>query len=342
MLLACGMARAANEPVVVDGSYDSRLATLESELSCLKTQLLQQSEIGGTTGCGSSDGCCRESRGGLDAGFAFVFAKAHYKESFEAMVISPLNTTDLLPFSFDYAATPRTWLGYETANGLGVRATYWQYDQDARPLTVTPPPGGQAVAETLTVILPANIAAVAPGDVLRVENRLELQTLDVEGTVRLPIGSACVLGSGGLRYARLMQSTRAAVDNAAGAVTQRLDCSRFFEGVGPTGAAELHLPLGTTGIDLIGNVRGAFLFGNKNLTEAGTPPAPPMNALYHADDITAMGMIELGAEYNLRLSGGRSLFVRGTYEGQLWTDAGSPTLTFLGFDGFSVGFGLTY
>ena len=57
---------------------------------------------------------------------------AHYKESFEATLISPLTgQMDLLPFSFDYSPTPRIWLGYESACGAGIRAMYWQFDHHA-------------------------------------------------------------------------------------------------------------------------------------------------------------------------------------------------------------------
>ena len=210
-------------------------------------------------------------------------------------------------------------------------------------LTVTPAPGSVAQAEDLTVIYPATITTTAPGDVLRVENRLELQTLDLEGTVRLPLGPAYVLGSGGVRYVRLTQSTAAAVDSAAGAVTQQLDWSRFFEGIGPTGSAELHYPLGSSGFDVVGNVRGAFMFGDKNLTRfvsPGNPTTLPVATLHEPSDVVGMGMIELGVEYKHPFARGRSLVARGMYEGQIWTDGGSPTLTFLGFDGFSVGVGL--
>jgi hypothetical protein len=282
----------------------------------------------------------------LYAGYSFVFAKPHYKESFEATLISPASgTVDLVPYGFNYAPTPRVWLGYENADALGARATYWQFDQNARPLAVSPPLGSVAQVQSLVVIIPATISTTAPGDVLEVANRLELHTLDVEGTARLPLASVCILGSGGLRYARLTQSTMSAVEDAGRSVTQQLNWSRFFEGVGPTGAAELRRPLGSTGIDLVGNVRGAFMFGNKNFTRSvspGSPTNPSSTSLYHASDIVGMGMIELGAEYNCRFNCGRSLFVRGMYEGQLWTDTGSPTLTFLGFEGFSVGVGLTY
>lgn len=329
-----------------NAAYESRLESLESELARLKTQLGQGDCAGEARADCQLGDVCREHGGGLYTGYAFVFAKAHYKESFEADVISPFTgELTMLPFSFDYSPTPRVWLGYEGDSGAGIRATYWQFDHHASPLAIAPPPGSLAQAQVITVIFPASITAAVPGDVLEVENRLQLHTLDVEGTARLPVGPAYVVGSGGLRYARLTQSTNSAVQNAEGIVTQQLDWTRFFEGLGPTAAAEVHYPIGSSGIDMVGNVRGALLFGDKNMTRfvsPGGPTTPPFTTLEHASDVVAMGMLELGAEYSHQFGRGYSLLVRGMYEGQIWTDAGAPTLTFLGFDGFSVGVGLSH
>ncbi len=60
------------------------------------------------------------------------------KESFQATVVDvATGTLNLVPFSFDYDLTPRVWLGYFGENGMGVRASYWQYDHNADSLTLS-------------------------------------------------------------------------------------------------------------------------------------------------------------------------------------------------------------
>jgi len=67
-----------------------------------------------------------------------------------------------------------------------------------------------------------------------------------------------------------------------------------------------------------------------------------MVQLNDADEVTAGFEIALGAEWKRELPNGRQLVVQGMYEGQLWTDAGAPTLTFLGFEGFSASAGMIW
>ena len=72
------------------GSVDSQLADLRAEVAALRGRL-EQSQA-----CSSGQGeCCMpcEGRAGWEAGYAFLFAKPHYKESFEASSMSLLTGT---------------------------------------------------------------------------------------------------------------------------------------------------------------------------------------------------------------------------------------------------------
>lgn len=342
LILMMGLATASAQEIAGVAPSDSppvaaRLAELESEVAALKSRL----DRPGDPGVVSLD---TVSAGGFYAGFEFVFAKPHYKESFEATLVTPATgTVDLMPFAFDYEVSPRVWLGYEGSEGVGVRASYWQYDHSAHPVAMTPALGNAATAQAVTVIFPATITAALPGDTLTANNRLQLQTIDLEGTSRVHIGEIALLGGAGIRYARMDQSTTAAVTNS-GVVTQQLNWSRRFEGVGPTFSAELRRPLGSWGLDFVSNARGAILFGNKDLSRFVSPGSlstPPVVSLHDASDVSGMGLAGLGIEWNRHLHRYGTTFVRGTYEGQLWTDAGSPTLTFLGFEGFTLALGLS-
>jgi hypothetical protein len=286
-----------------------------------------------------------QSGSGFYAGFSLVFAKPYYKESFEATTISlATGTMDLVPFSQDFNATPRIWAGYVGPNGLGVRATYWQFSHDGNPLTITPDPFSVAAAQVVSVIFPATIIAGGQGQVLQTTSNLRLDTFDLEGTQQFSLGMMSMVASGGIRYALLEQKSEAMVLDG-GRPQQVLSWSRRFEGIGPTIGLDIRRPVGDWGFALVGGGRGALLFGHKNIDRflmSGSESELPFLRLTGADEVVGCGQLELGVEWERQLEHGGFLFVRGTWEGQLWTDAGAPTLTFLGFQGIGLSCGLGY
>ena len=318
---------------------DQRLAQMQQEIDALRGRL----DRGTTGGECLADTCGSPCGGGLYAGAAVVFAKPYYKESFEAASLSlQTGQMDLLGFNFDYDATPRVWLGYSGSEGLGIRAMYWQYDHSAQPRAFTADGTTVYSAQAMTVIFPATIAAATPGDILAISSRLGLQTFDLEGTQDLRLGSCLTRASAGLRYSSLEQRSSASV-TSGGITTQQLGWSRTYRGVGPTVAIDLRRPLGFWGLEGVAVGRGALLYGKTSLNRQVSPPSQPNPAwvtLRDADDVTGCGSLELGAQWVRQLACGGQLFVRGTYEGQLWTEAGAPTLTFLGVEGFGLTCGL--
>ena len=285
-----------------------------------------------------------DSEGGLElfAGYDVVFAKPHIKESFQTTTLNvvPPTTLTLHPFEFDYDPSSRIWIGARSASGVGFRARYWNYDGGAAPVSRQATPTELPGASAVTVIYPANILAVIPGDTLIASDRLAVQTLDLEGTVSFCLNHTELTGAAGLRYAQIEQENSAQVISlfAPGS----LNWSRNFSGIGPSLAIDGRHPIGTTGLSVVANARGALLFGHKTIQRSVTgdvtpTPGPPNVALRDADEVTAAVEMGLGAEWEM-YSGEAGIFtIRGMYEGQLWTDAGAPTLTFLGFEGFTVG-----
>ena len=239
-------------------SVAERLASLEAEV-----QTLQKAQA-----CDMSCDClplpavCDDHKcGEFYAGFSCVLAKPHFKEAFQATIVTSPSTMAMVPFSYDYDLAPRAWFGYSAANGLGLRTRYWQYNQSAEPFQS--PPGTVATAQVVSVIFPAVITAVPPA-VLNATDKLEVHTLDLEGTQELQIGNISMLASGGLRYAMMLQQSEAAVTNG-GVVQQSLSWQRRFEGVGPTISVEVERPLGGCGLAFVGIFRGSLLFGNKDM-----------------------------------------------------------------------------
>ena len=169
-----------------------------------------------------------------------------------------------------------------------------------------------------------------------------MQTLDLEGTQHLSIGKVDALVGMGLRYAMLRQTFNAAITDPVNPVSL-LTSERRFEGFGPILNAEFYRPLGQTGFAGFGILGGGILFGNKSMRRTvlnGVDPLlPPFISMDNVDEVTGMGQLQVGLEWTHCSRLGR-FFVRGAYEGQLWTDAGAPTLTFLGFEGLVCSLGL--
>jgi len=353
------------EPLVLENEYtdatdfNTEIRLFNTEIQQLRQQVTQlETEIRNNNvepvcyecaapHCGNCRKKCRDcSVGGWYSGYSAVFIKPHLKESFQAFTIDGLSgTQNLLGFSFDYDYSSRVWLGYVGDDGLGMRVQYWHYDHSADALALTADPTTVVGAQSITVIYPGVINSVAAGDVLSVSSGLQLQTLDLAGTQDISLGKFKGQVGGGLRYARLLQSSRSTI---TGAVPQALNWQREFEGVGPLASVDFVRPWRDGGLSFVGGFRAGLLFGTKTLSRIQTivpgvtPPevTTPTVLLNDVDEVTAGGELQMGLQWQHPTEAG-DLFIRSTYEGQLWTDAGAPTLTFLGFEGFNLAVGFS-
>lgn len=277
----------------------------------------------------------------LSAGYEMVFAKPHIKESFQSSTLDVVTGTQSLhPYEFQFDPSSRVWIGAQSEAGLGLRARYWDFNSSADTVRLTATPTLLPGASAATVIYPANILAVIPGDTLIASDRLAMQTFDLEGTRSMTLLNTKLTGAAGLRYAQIDQENSAQVVSAL--APGSLNWSRRFHGLGPSLAAEGRHPIGTFGLSLIGTARGALLFGQKTLQRSVTGdvtpnPGAPNVELRGADEVSGVFEASFGAEYQLYDGPVGAITVRGMYEGQLWTDAGAPTLTFLGFEGLVAG-----
>lgn len=329
-----------SEPAAVS---TAQVSDLEQRLESLESRL-------------SADGCATESgmyascetQPTVYAGYKFLFVKPQMKESFEATVINPLiGQTTLIPLDYDFNVTPGVWLGVRFDESLGARISYWDFDHGGNTQSLVSDGVNLPGATATTVIYPASIIAPAPGDLLATQNSLNVQTLDAEGTVDFRVRSADVTLGGGLRFASTDQHMQA-IASRFGVPIGQLAWRREFEGFGPTLSATMNHPI-LGGFAAVGSFRGSLLYGQKNLnrTVVGdvTPPAvagPPTVRLNDADEVVAAGDLGIGLRYTQSLNQQADVFVQGTLEGQLWTEAGAPTLTFLGFQGIGLALGFTY
>jgi hypothetical protein len=174
-LLAAAVLVSASVPVLANEAYDSSVSSMLAEQSQriqqLETQLASMNEqkyLHAEEGEGYD--CCDRCPGFI-GGVEITFMKPHNNAL--DLIIAPNIQVPLLP-EFDFEIAPRIWLGYEFAGGLGLRATWWDFDH-----------------------------AVA---VVGIISGMEANTLDVELT---QTGSFCkwdLTMAGGVRYGRIEES----------------------------------------------------------------------------------------------------------------------------------------
>jgi hypothetical protein len=282
------------------------------------------------------------SPGGFYFGAAAVFAKPHFKEAFQHSRID-LSTglQTLVPFEYGYESTPRAWLGFKRSNGTGVRVTYWAFHGDGQTQTEVADGLNIYGAHAVSVIFPANIFATNPGETLQSSDSLRTQIFNYLGTYDTTVGSFKVSGGVGLRNARLEQRLDSFVFDPTGVPIRQLSWQREFNGLGPAVTIDIKRRIGCTRFSAFTEAGGALLFGTKSLNrtvfgDQSPQPATPFLSLEEADEVVGVGEMNFGLEWSRQLPSGYAFNVRGLYEGQLWAEAGAPTIGFLGFEGFGV------
>lgn len=281
-----------------------------------------------------------QSNPGFYAGAAAVWSKPHFKEAFEYSETNTVTGQQTLhPFKYDYKVTPKIWVGFKNSEGMGVKASYWSFDADGATRNNTSDLNTWFGAHAVTVIFPANILISAPGDTLQTSSNLQAQITNLYATYSTNAHDIEINGGVGLRYARLRQ-TLAATD--LGLLPASLNWERAYDGVGPSVALDLKKRIGCRGLSAIAKGSGALLYGTKTidrtvLGDVSPPTASPFLMLDEADEVVGIGEIGFGVEWAKTMRTGAELAVTGTYDGQLWAEAGAPTLGFLGFQGFGLG-----
>ncbi|HUG89389.1 MAG TPA: Lpg1974 family pore-forming outer membrane protein [Planctomycetaceae bacterium] len=294
---------------------DTRFAAMQAELAALRSRL----DDGGAAvvpapahgaypmaaGCGTcSSDCCEES-GGCVFGFELVIVKPHFDHGVD---IQALSAADGGPDfrqtenDWDYHASPRFWIGYVNAEGLGARFRYWQYDHEA---------------ETLT--FPTD----DPTDELQTRDAsLELHVIDIEAMQSVNWCQIDANFSGGLRYASVdLRRRRVDAENGLTTIDYRLS-HNDFEGVGLTGALELRRPIGCSGLALVGAGRGSLLYGETKLFAYNDDNGNAVRqAMVEDDDVVYVLEGQLGVEFGRDMNNGMRVALRAMAEGQLWGGA---------------------
>jgi len=294
-----------------------------------------------------SSSCCEPccERCGFYAGFAVVWIRPHFQENTSYIVDPPPDDNVVVPFDYDYEITPRIWMGFQSASGLGMRSRYWEFDHDTGPMSQT------ATATTAPIFVEvygarSNIARnafAADTETMTTTHSLRLNAFDLEATKAFHPGTSSMLLGFGLRYAKMKQKFRAEVTTAADVIDELVVHDHGFEGFGPTVSLEVIHPFGDGGFDLYGALRASVLFGDayQDILEIKNAGADVGRDSYRGEETLSIAEIAMGVQYSYETSGGTLYFVRGGYEGQIWFDAGGPigTTGDMALEGLSLAFG---
>ena len=261
-------------------------------------------------------------RRGFYAGCEFVWIKPEFarSEAFdldERLYWQPGIEPDT-HFNTTMQFSPRAQLGWRDTKGRGIRATYWHYDHRVDSQY-------------------KDIEGYYTGWI-RADAYLEMQTLDLELTGAPYQGwwDFQVMNTLGVRYARHDQYYKAVrfLDYRG---TDFSNVRHGFEGWGLTAGAELKRPLAPT-LAFVGRIRGSIIWSDDQvrIQEQGFLTVSGVSVVTKEHETHGILEGAMGLEHNRRLGTVGVLTLRGTVEGQLWGDMGSPL-----FDGGNLGlFGL--
>ncbi len=236
---------------------------LEAKVYALQCQL---DTLDSRDCCSASDNANVGNSGGIYFGAGAIFAKPHLKESFQYSQINlATGRQTLVPFEYDYQSTLRGWVGYRSPEGFGVKVTYWGFDDEGRTSVNTADGTNIYGASAVTVIFPANIFAIAPGETLTSTDFLKTQIINYYGTYQTKVGNFEVDGAMGLRYARLLQSLDSFVTPPNSSVPiRRLTWERKYDGLGPAISVDVKRRIGCSGFSVVGQGGGRIVVRQEN------------------------------------------------------------------------------
>lgn len=281
------------------------------------TSLIEQVVYGEETACAADavcaedccdDGCCGSCGGGFYAEGEALFFKYHRADGTAVGLGTPFDTDE--DVEFEYTAVPRVSLGYVAANGLGIRARYFEFDQ----------------SEEANEGAPSHLA-------------IDTYTIDLELFERICLNRCWAIElSGGVHYKEFSEFMfDSGVPDEPDLFEPRLNA---IDGWGGVLGLEATRSMGCWAV--YGRVRGSVITGDKfvgNSIEFGDS----LLAQGREVEDSIMHTIEyaLGLECNRELSNGAALRLRAGYEWQMWYNYSSsfagPTNPLTAMTGLGLG-----
>ncbi len=226
---------------------------------------------------------------------------------------------------WDYQGSVRAFVGYRTCDCCGeIRFTYWNYNNSTHQVT-DPVPDDSSITYNGQL----EIDALTPGQVMIVNNSLNMNTYDIEYSKCLTYGGCCPCECppwglkyyAGVRIASVDRGDTTQINNSDTSIFQQAFINTKFTGAGPRVGLEGRRFFGNSGFSLYAKSSLSLLLGQYDIEEVRFTPgetATRETYLDSHDRIIPEVDIDLGASWqmtcHLNLSAG--------YEWQAWWDLG--------------------
>jgi hypothetical protein len=308
----------------------------------------------GDVACGDCVGGCIPSHGlGWFVGFEATYLRPYFEDNTAYTLTTSdgatTESTDEVDFNYDLVFNPRVFVGWQGCDGIGVKATWWQFDHASGSLSDSPPANG------FGEIAPPpfgdiDISTNVPTDVFTASSDLKLYAIDIEGTREASLGPWNIGVGGGIRYAFAEQHYLAQTRDSGNDLRGEIDFRHSIEGIGPTISLDAHRILTPT-LSTFCKARGSVLFGDgESRLEAGEDldlaNSFTTTSTTSRDDLLSIAEIQVGMRWQAQPNQYRIFipFFSAAFEGQVWNGAGSAASEEgnLGFLGFNTGIGFGF
>jgi Legionella pneumophila major outer membrane protein precursor len=284
---------------------------------------------------------------GFFGGLELIWIRPNFDQNV-AMIVDPPVGNTLVPFEYNYQLSPRVWLGWQSCEGTGFRATYFRFDESANSEAVTAVAGAtplylvvHGAGGNLTRNANANL-----GQTLVSNHALELNSLDLEATQLLRMQRSRAIFGLGVRIADMKQTSRGDVFNPGGTLEETVRNDLEFAAAGPTVSAQLTRGMGASHFGIFAATRASLLVSEteQRIYEMKGAFTTELEDIAIQREVLGNLELGLGLQYEQPLGQSASLFVRTGYECQLWLDAGGPvdSHSTIGLNGITLGLGLDF
>jgi Legionella pneumophila major outer membrane protein precursor len=291
--------------------------------------------------------CSNAFSRGFIGGFEFIWIRPNFDQNV-AMIVDPPVGNTLVPFEYDHQLSPRAWLGWQSCEGIGFRATYFRFDESANSETVTAVAGATPVylfvygaGGNLSRNAHANV-----GQTLVSNHDLNLNSLDLEATELLRWNRSRAIFGLGVRTADMQQTSRGDVFNPDGTLEEVVGNDLDFLAAGPTVSAQLTRGMGASHFGIFAATRSSLLVGKteQRIYEMKGAFTTELEDIAIQREVLGNFELGLGLQYEQSLGQSASMFVRTGYECQLWLDAGGPvdSHSTIGLDGITLAMGVNF
>ncbi len=301
---------------------------------------------------GTYDGFCDEGCGPrFSLGVDFTFLKPHFENNVAFTTLdSDGATTETFTdseFNYDTELAPRVWLEMLQCGNMGLRASWWQFDNAAAVASGSPPANGFGRIST-PMFGSVDLSTTVPNSTYTARSNLKANNVDLEGTTAFNCGDWGWMATAGLRYATMEQTYNSSLTNQANATQGTINYFHELRGIGPTVSARTQRPL-TGQLSLFGLARGSLLFGDStsqlNAVEDQDLDAQLTTVQSTSrDDLLPVGDVQVGLQWTPVSYGVWNPYLHVALEGQFWGGAGNASSETgnLGFYGFNFALGMDW